>query len=533
MTNSFVNQIENGYTPLEEEENVYDSIFKEYERVVIKSLITSFGLDFLVKDQHGGDVDTVHNVRQVGKDEQMTYTNRHNKKKYDDMPKYSRAIHDDWHKKGENFAKTKRQAREEYQSSGKLVKDEYENFSLYITKAKGIPANKQAELDHIISTHEIYTDRGRVLSGVDGKELADMRTNFAWTNKSRNASMGKKTNLEYVETHPKLDEDTKRQMLEKDKEARKAYDAKINVAYYTNSAFFKDTTKAATKVGVAMGLRQALGLVFSEIWFAVKDEIKARKENGKALFNSIAEGVKKGYENAKVKYEEIWHKFIEGTVAGILSSIITTLCNIFFTTAKSLVRIMRQTWASLVEATKILLFNPDCLPFGERFKAATKIIAAGASVVVGTMVGDMIAKTGIEAIPVVGEIVPLFCSTLVTGIMSCSLLYLLDHNSTINKLVKVLNSIPTVDDFVIYYRMQAQLLDEYCAKLMDINLERFQNETASYCDIVTVLEKTNNQQELNIALRDIYKKLDFKSPFGENEDIHSFMSDKNSKLTFC
>lgn len=42
-----------------------------------------------------------------------------------------------------------------------------------------------------------------------------------------------------------------------------------------------------------MGLRQALGLVFSEIWFAVRDEIKQGKEDGKALFNSIAVGVKK------------------------------------------------------------------------------------------------------------------------------------------------------------------------------------------------------------------------------------------------
>ena len=48
-----------------------------------------------------------------------------------------------------------------------------------------------------------------------------------------------------------------------------------------------------------MGLRQALGLVFSEIWFSVRDEIKQGKEDGKALFNNIALGVKRGLENAK------------------------------------------------------------------------------------------------------------------------------------------------------------------------------------------------------------------------------------------
>ena len=72
MTGSFAIQSNNGFSP-EPEDNVMDSIFKQYERVIIESLISSFGLDFLVKDQHGGDVDTIHNVRQIGKDEDMTY----------------------------------------------------------------------------------------------------------------------------------------------------------------------------------------------------------------------------------------------------------------------------------------------------------------------------------------------------------------------------------------------------------------------------------------------------------------------------
>ena len=75
MAENFVNQIDGNYNS---ETNVYNSIFEQYEHVVIQSLITSFGLDFLVRDQHGGDVDTVHNVRQIGKDEQMKYKNKHN-----------------------------------------------------------------------------------------------------------------------------------------------------------------------------------------------------------------------------------------------------------------------------------------------------------------------------------------------------------------------------------------------------------------------------------------------------------------------
>ncbi len=73
MAENFVKQIDSNY---DTETNVYNSIFEQYEHVIMQSLITSFGLDFLVRDQHGGDVDTIHNVRQIGKDEQMGYKNR-------------------------------------------------------------------------------------------------------------------------------------------------------------------------------------------------------------------------------------------------------------------------------------------------------------------------------------------------------------------------------------------------------------------------------------------------------------------------
>ena len=47
------------------EGNVFSGIWSSYERVVLHSLITSFGLDFLVQDQHGGDVDTIRGVRDL------------------------------------------------------------------------------------------------------------------------------------------------------------------------------------------------------------------------------------------------------------------------------------------------------------------------------------------------------------------------------------------------------------------------------------------------------------------------------------
>lgn len=518
MAENFVKQIDRNY---DTETNVYNSIFEQYERVVIQSLITSFGLDFLVCDQHGGDVDTIHNVRQIGKDEQMRYKNKRNEEAYNNRGEYNPK---NYHSHP-NYINTNAQYSKQ-RKEGTLI-DGY-------TGEKLNPRISH-DLDHIVSAKEIHEERGRILSRLKGEDLAnDPETNLTPTNYHTNRSKGQKNMDEYLEKKgEEYTEEQQERMREKDRAARKAYNEKINRAYYTSPAFFKDTAKAAGKVGVAMGLRQALGLVFSEIWFAVRDEIKQGKEDGKALFNSIAVGVKKGLENAKLKYKELWHKFIEGAVGGVLASLTTTLCNIFFTTAKNVVRIIRQSWASLVEATKILLFNPDFLPFGERFRAAAKIIATGASVVAGTMVGDLIAKTGVAAIPVVGDIVKTFCSTLITGILSCSLLYLLDRNSAVNKIVQVLNSIPTVDDIVVYYRTQARLLETYCAKLMNIDLAEFLKEAQSYSEAVFTLENANNEQELNFALRTVCKRLEISSPIDNHKDMDSFMADPNSKLKFC
>ena len=549
MNVSFVNKLDG--TSSNTEANLYNSIFEEYERVIISSLITSFGLDFLIKDQHGGDVDTIHNVRQIGKDQQMKYKNQDNLNAYNNRGEYSTGeYHSDV-----RFASKKSKARQDYNENGTKIKDAYTDRDLDYTKASAVPKECRVELDHVVECKAIHDDRGRVLSGLNGVDLANSEDNLAWTNKSLNASMGswarhvndkwKKEHgcdaplsevdmKAYLKAHPEIDSDTRERMLAQYEKSRKAYDAKINQKYYTSSSFFKDTSKAAAKVGVKMGLRQALGLVFSEIWFAVRDEIRKGKDDDKSLFRSIGSGIKKGFENAKVRYKEIWSMFIEGSISGILASLTTTLCNIFFSTAKNVVRIIRQSWASLVEATKILLFNPDLLPFGERFRAATKIIATGASIVAGSMVSELIAKTPVGTIPIVGDIVQTFCGTLVSGIMSCSLLYILDRNPFINKIVNVLNSIPTIDDVIVYYRMLSQLLDEYCAKLMNIDLERFKEETEIYNKAMQILENaTDNEQEMNLALKSIYKKLNLQSPFSDFSDFDSFMSEPNSKLKFC
>lgn len=534
-------------------EPVMESIFHQYERVLVESLISSFGLDFLIQDRHGGDVDTIYNVRQIGQDEQMTYKNSKNEQDYKNRGVYNSA---EYHKHANYIAKNKEVS--EQRKAGILV-DSY--------TGNVIASNGKSDLDHVISAKEIHDDRGRCLAGLVGADLANSPENLQPTDRSINRSMKEKSIDEYTEwlkaseaqrtaeiqklkSKPASEltdkERAKLNKLEKlssvdpermkaaDSRARKDNEAKIFKAYYTSSGFAKDVTYAAGRVGVQMGARQVLGFVFAEMWFSVKDEfqsIQGHFDLGE-FFKALGRGIKLGFERAKDKYAELFSKFMSGAVAGALSSLTTTLCNIFFTTAKNVVRIIRQSYTSFVEAGKVLFINPDNYTFGERMKAVVKILATGASVVAGVMISDLIGKTPIAAVPVLGDIVQAFCGTFVSGILSCTFLYFLDRSELMNKLFKALDGLHTIETEISYYRQQAAYFEQYAAKLMDIDIEQFQKEVSLYGNIAYALEGAQTEKELNLALKRALDSLDIVIPWREYGSFDNFMSDSSACLVF-
>jgi hypothetical protein len=472
----------------------------------------------------------VHNVRQIGVDGEMVYKNKANEAAYKDRGEYNSA---EYHSHP-NYSTKKHEARAESHESGQPIEDEYTGGELrFLGKSKGADPKKNAELDHVISAKSIHDDKGRVLAGLSGTDLANSPENLRFTNKALNASMGADEIPKYIEEHPELPQETKDKMMKHYNTAKANYERKIAVAYYTSPKFAKDTALAAGKVAGTMAVRQALGFVFTEVWFAVKKEfveLKGRFDIGE-FFTAVGNGIKKGFENAMKKYKTMLSKLKEGAIAGALSSLSTTLCNIFFTTAKNVVKLIRQAWVSIVQAAKVLFLNPDNLPFGERMRAAAKILATGASVLVGVMVNEAIGKTVIAGIPVVGDIVRTFCGTLVTGIMSCTLLYFLDRSEIVNKLVQCLNGLHTLSTEVDYFRKQADYFEKYAAELMEIDIEKFQKETEAYCSVAADLENAKGDEtELNKILENAYAKIGIKKPWYGDRD--SFFGNRNNRLVY-
>ena len=183
----------------------------------------------------------------------------------------------------------------------------------------------------------------------------------------------------------------------------------------------------------------------------------------------------------------------------------------FFTTAKNTVRIIRQVFPSLVEAAKVLFINPECYAFGDRMRAVLKVLATGASVVVGVMVNELLVATPAGTIPVVGEITSTFCGAFVTGIMSCTLLYVLDRNEKINKLVSWLNQLPSLEREISFYREQAEYFEAYAAQLMKIDVDGFKRELEKLRNLADEISDLKSESDLKVKLVQFYKdnKMDF------------------------
>ena len=542
---SFIAELNQASLP-EPEQNVFADIWNEYEKVVLHSLITSFGLDFLVHDQYGGDVDTIHNVRKIGQDSRMFYKNEKNQKDYE-----NRAIYDSLsYHRDPRYININRQYSEARKKG--VLQDTY--------TGQMVSRNSRIDLDHVISAKEIHNDRGRILAGLDGRTLANCEENLKPTDRSINRSMKDKnieTYLVGVENSKiqrqnrirqlkkqsylsereskelkklqKIEQIDTGRMQKENIQARKSYESKIEQAYYMDSEFFKDAAKAAKCRGTEMGIRQAVGFLFVEIWFASREELQKIAPNSslKTMLKAVEAGIKEGTGKAKEDYKELFAKFGEGFIAGILSSVSTTVSNIFITTEETLIKNIRQIYASVVEAGRVLLFNPDNLMFGDRIRTTTIILATGVSVLIGGMFGELIGRTPVSQIPGVGIYVQIFCSTLISGLLSCTLLVFLDRSKFINEIVDALNRIPTEAN---NYKEIADTFEELAIKLEQIDIDIFRKEVNEYRDFIAKVEKAENEEEIQRILISMYQKLEMHLPW--EGDFDFFMSKKSNRLIF-
>lgn len=541
---NFINEIKNAeYDP---NVSIMESLWSQYERVVIESIISSFGLGMFIKDQTGGDVDTINNVRET-----KHFRNAKYQKEYDDYVK-DKYNSDMFHMEDKYYKKTK-----EY-----MIKNQMKGRLKDVYTEHIIDKDDKFDLEHIISAKEIHDDMGRVLAGLSPVRLANCKDNLKATDYSINRSKSDESMNDFIarieRSHDarvsmintlkakeslnekektvlhKLEEleaatNNKEHLKEVDKAARIKYNEKLSKKYYQSKEFWADTGTSAAKLGAKMGIRQVFGFCFCEIWFSVKDELdKVNSGCGwNDLFNAINLGIEKGIKNVNAKYKVLLDKFKLGFGSGITTSLSTTLTNIFFTTSKNLVKNIRLSSTFIIQSGNIILFNPDDLDLGQRLKEASIVIITGASVIVGSVVGESLRTTPIVTTPEVGDIIISFISAFTSGIMSCTILCFLDRSKIIKQLLYLLDKIPTE---VNNYKEIADYMEQYYAILEKYDFKKFKKEINSIHNITNNINQINSDDELHKYLLEIYDELKIPKPW--TGDIDSFMSNKENSLVF-
>ena len=139
----------------------------------------------------------------------------------------------------------------------------------------------------------------------------------------------------------------------------------------------------------------------------------------------------------------------------------------------------------------------------------------------------MIAKTPIGADPAVGTPIRIFCSTLVSGLISCTMLLVLDRSKFINKTITALNMYLTEDQS---FRQIAYDFETYAAQIAALDVEQFRNDTECFQNIADEIYMADDDEELDGILTAAFETLAIPAPW--SGDFDEFMGNPDNKLKF-
>ena len=355
-----------------------DTLVEACKTSAMNIITSQFGLASLFIDSRdGGSVTTLYNF-----DEGITSTET-DKLKYqsyksnnDDSKKFK------YVRKEVGYDKNFPKMRKEHFKTNEQVIDAY--------TGKVLPKDRRTQLDHIVAAKEIESNSKNhlFLSTEERANMAIKDTNLAFTSESINTSKQDKSMSEFLETKKRgkgitnkeryeIDE---KKAMEKDKIARKAIKAEINKA--TFKKYSTELLQTGAKDAAKMALYSSLGVVLREFLQAVFQTIKEifanyKNESLKELFARFKTKIQGVVEKLKREWKDIFSNSIEGAITAFFSNLLVFAINLFATTLKKLVSMIRAGFVSLVQAVKIMVNPPENMTFEEASYQAAKIMIAG------------------------------------------------------------------------------------------------------------------------------------------------------------
>ncbi|EOJ2288560.1 hypothetical protein [Campylobacter jejuni] len=386
-------------------------LFDQCTNNAMEAIMGHFGFAAVILDaKDGGNVNTTHNVRKgiyASEKERQRYANRG---EYDS----------DYYHKDSNYIKINKE-QSQLKKQGKLED--------YMT-GKKIEANADTDLDHIVAAKTIHDDPARVLAEMDGAKLANTESNLKMTDSSLNRSKKDKSAEEFLAKRDErlkiLEEQEKKGILtpsqqkekekllkqkeiqdEKFKEQYKQNEKEINrevdKKYYTSSKPYKEALITGAQDAAKMAAYSALGVVLKDFIKAIIIELKVTfKEFGneslKEILMRFKDRICKVWEELKIKWKDILKGSFERALQTFFSNLVVFIINIFATTLKSIVQIVRAGFTSLWQAMKIITNPPKDMPNEDIYYEASKIMITGLISAV-TMLGSESIKNFLLTIP--------------------------------------------------------------------------------------------------------------------------------------
>ena len=371
--------------------------------------------------------------------------------------------------------------KEKQRHGEEKIKDEYTGKDNLYVSQNNMPDNyndethrKQAQPDHIVplkQLHEQYK-HNYALDDSDLKRIANSESNLAITSAEINQVKRDMTNKQYIEwmdEHGKpLDEDTKKIMLQKQKEATKAIESDVNKTVAKNlvgkgqvdekamknavNEFKENNGQAPTeeqrnqieqnlikkktneirgtavKNAAGQAKDYAVGnlilFIVKPIYYEISDIFKnGLKEGVGADSGSQALGIRftrvKKYvmTHAKAFFGDSILDFVKGFVSSLIEGIIS----LFVGMLKQVLKILKEGVKILVGSVQILFGkNAKAMSPAQKGDAIIKLIGGSVIAISGVALESLLNKIGI------GDPWSVVLSTMLSGIASALFMYILN-----------------------------------------------------------------------------------------------------------
>ncbi len=378
-----------------------DGYLEDAQSRVMEAIIRPFGLArVLFAEKDGGDVATAPAQEKFRPQEYRTSRYRATAREMIEVMTVDAGLY-----RMEN-------PHEYYESSPEdYVVDQYSGREIHPT---------DADVDHVYAAKRFNDDGGFGLSKEDKRDFGADRDNLVITSSSANRSMGSADKHEWQEgesangsgkTNKEVHGHDNRRVNAAVKRGEKAAKRYLRPETQKKDHSAWRTGRAGVEEGARMGLQQALGAFLMELargmWDEVRDVLGSGSlgtGNHQSVLRGILERLSRVGARVLSKWKEIVVAFRDGAMSGFLSSMITTVINMFMTSAKNAVRMIREGFMSLVRGVKFILSPPEGYSRGEAYHESGKIIAGGIAVSLGICAEEAV-RTGIAAIPVVGPFI--------------------------------------------------------------------------------------------------------------------------------